>query len=120
MLEEQRDVTHKGGTMRLGAQPCASKKARAAACYGETLVRERHRHRYEFNSDFQSDFEAAGFVVTGVNPDQGLAEIVELRDHPWFVAVQFHPEFSRSRNTRTRCSSASSKRRSTGTNRGCR
>jgi CTP synthase len=94
MLEEQRGVTHKGGTMRLGAQPCALEEgSRAAACYGETLVRERHRHRYEFNSDYQRDFEAAGFVVTGVNPDQKLAEIVELRDHPWFVAVQFHPEF---------------------------
>jgi CTP synthase len=94
MLEEQRKVTHKGGTMRLGAQPCVLEEgSRAAACYDEHVVRERHRHRYEFNSNYQRDFEAAGFVVTGVNPDLKLAEIVEIPDHPWFVAVQFHPEF---------------------------
>jgi CTP synthase len=94
MLEEQRQVTQKGGTMRLGAQPCVLEEgSRAAACYGENVVQERHRHRYEFNSDYQPDFEAAGFVVTGVNPELKLAEIIEIPDHPWFVAVQFHPEF---------------------------
>jgi CTP synthase len=94
MLEEQRKITNKGGTMRLGAQPCVLEEgSKAAAAYGSNVVRERHRHRYEFNSDYQRDFEAAGFVVTGVNPDLKLAEIVEIPDHPWFVAVQFHPEF---------------------------
>jgi CTP synthase len=94
MLEEQRKVTHKGGTMRLGSQPCRLEEgSHAAKAYGEDLVRERHRHRYEFNPDYQSDFEAAGFVVTGVNPELKLAEIMEIPDHPWFVAVQFHPEF---------------------------
>ncbi|HEV8069567.1 MAG TPA: CTP synthase [Planctomycetaceae bacterium] len=94
MLEEQRKITNKGGTMRLGAQPCVLEEgSKAAACYGQSEVRERHRHRYEFNSDYQGDFEAAGFVITGTNPELKLAEIMEIPDHPWFVAVQFHPEF---------------------------
>jgi CTP synthase len=94
MLEDQKQVTHKGGTMRLGAQPCVlEENSRAANCYESTLIHERHRHRYEFNPDYQQQFERAGFVVTGTHPDQKLAEIVELEDHPWFVAVQFHPEF---------------------------
>jgi CTP synthase len=94
MLEEQRKVTHKGGTMRLGAQPCRLEEgSHAANAYGEDIVRERHRHRYEFNPEYQGDFAAAGFAVTGVNPELKLAEIMEIPDHPWFVAVQFHPEF---------------------------
>jgi CTP synthase len=94
MLEEQKKVTHKGGTMRLGAQPCVlDENSRAASCYETTLIRERHRHRYEFNPEYQRQFEEAGFIVTGVHPDQKLPEIVEIQDHPWFVAVQFHPEF---------------------------
>ncbi len=94
MLEEQKQITRKGGTMRLGLQRCTlEENSRAAACYGTRLVRERHRHRYEFNSEYQRSFEQAGLVVTGVNPDQNLAEIIEIPEHPWFVAVQFHPEF---------------------------
>jgi CTP synthase len=94
MLEEQKQVTHKGGTMRLGSQPCVlDEHSRAAVCYGTHLVSERHRHRYEFNPDYRRQFEAAGFSITGTNPDQNLPEIVEIPEHPWFVAVQFHPEF---------------------------
>jgi CTP synthase len=94
MLEEQKQVTHKGGTMRLGSQPCVlDEHSRAAACYGTLLVHERHRHRYEFNPEYRRQFEAAGFAITGTNPDQNLPEIVEIPEHPWFVAVQFHPEF---------------------------
>ncbi len=94
MLEEQKQVTHKGGTMRLGAQPCDIEPgSRAATAYGTHFVRERHRHRYEFHPDYKRDFEEAGFSVTGTNPDRNLPEIVEIPEHPWFVAVQFHPEF---------------------------
>jgi len=94
MLEEQKQVTHKGGTMRLGAQPCVMEEdSHAAKCYGTTFVRERHRHRYEFNPEYARQFNEAGLVVTGTNPEQKLAEIIEIPGHPWFVAVQFHPEF---------------------------
>jgi CTP synthase len=83
-----------GGTMRLGAYACRVKKGtRAAEAYGRDLVQERHRHRYEFNNAFRMDFEEHGVIFSGVNPESSLVEIMELRDHPWFVAVQFHPEF---------------------------
>jgi CTP synthase len=94
LMPEQKDVEDKGATMRLGAYPCKladgtiSRKA-----YGSELVSERHRHRYEFNNDFQGKLEEAGLVVAGVNPDRHLVEIVENPKHPWFVGVQFHPEF---------------------------
>jgi len=94
LLEEQKSVTHKGGTMRLGAQPCLLKDAsRAAACYGTTEISERHRHRYEFNPEYRRAFEDAGMTATGVHPEEPLVEIMEIPAHPWFVAVQFHPEF---------------------------
>ena len=94
LLEEQKSVTHKGGTMRLGAQPCLLQPgSKAGAAYAATEVSERHRHRYEFNSEFQQQFAAAGMVASGLSPDGQLVEIVEIPDHPWFVAVQFHPEF---------------------------
>ena len=94
MLEEQKTITYKGGTMRLGAQSCSlAADSKAAECYRSPEIVERHRHRYEFNPGYRSQFAAAGMTATGVNPESGLVEIVELPDHPWFVAVQFHPEF---------------------------
>ena len=94
LLKDQRDLKNMGGTMRLGAQPCklaAGTVAREA--YGEEVVHERHRHRYEFNNDFRSQLIEHGLVVSGINPELDLVEIVELKDHPFFVGVQFHPEF---------------------------
>lgn len=102
LLDEQESVTEKGGTMRLGAYPCALVAGTLAAeAYGEALVQERHRHRYEFNSAYREELEAAGLVVSGTSPDGELVEMVELRRdlHPWFVATQAHPEF-KSRPTR--------------------
>lgn len=93
MMEDQKKITSKGGTMRLGAYPCDLRKgSRASQIYGKTRISERHRHRYEFNNAYLEAIEAAGLHATGVNPDTGLVEIVELPDHPWFVGVQFHPE----------------------------
>lgn len=93
MMEEQKKITTKGGTMRLGAYACKIKKgSKAHHIYGETLIHERHRHRYEFNNKYLEQIEDAGLKATGVNPDSGLVEVVELKDHPWFVGVQFHPE----------------------------
>lgn len=93
MMEAQKKITTKGGTMRLGSYACRLKKgSRAASIYGESLIHERHRHRYEFNNHYLEKFEQAGMKATGTNPDSGLVEVVELRDHPWFVGVQFHPE----------------------------
>jgi CTP synthase len=94
LLEEQRNVTRLGGTMRLGAYPCQLQPGSLAAeAYGLDLVQERHRHRYEFNNDYLDRFAAAGMSATGKSPDGQLVEIVEVADHPWFLAVQFHPEF---------------------------
>ncbi len=95
MMEEQKTVTDKGGTMRLGAYSCKLKRdSLAHQIYGKTQISERHRHRYEFNNDYLSAFEKAGFRPTGINPDTGLVEIIELAQtiHPWYVGVQFHPE----------------------------
>lgn len=102
LLDEQEGVTEKGGTMRLGAYPCALVAGTLAAeAYGEPLVHERHRHRYEFNNAYREELEVAGLVVSGTSPDDELVEMVELRRdlHPWFVATQAHPEF-KSRPTR--------------------
>ena len=94
ILEEQKTVTHKGGTMRLGAQPCILEaNSLAARCYQTREISERHRHRYEFNPDYRQRFIEAGLVPTGTHPNGKLVEIVELPSHPWFLAVQFHPEF---------------------------
>ena len=93
LLEEQREVTDMGGTMRLGAQPCRLLGGKAREAYGTDLVQERHRHRYELNNSYRGRLAEAGLRVTGVNEDLDLAEIVEIEDHPWFVAVQYHPEF---------------------------
>jgi CTP synthase len=94
LLKEQRKVTDMGGTMRLGAQPCALAEGSVArAAYGAAEIRERHRHRYEFNNDYRGRLSERGMVISGVNPELDLVEIVELKDHPFFVGVQFHPEF---------------------------
>jgi CTP synthase len=94
MMEEQKKVTNKGGTMRLGEYPCSiSKGSRAYSAYGKSRITERHRHRYEFNNEFLARFEAAGMIASGINPDTELVEIVEIKNHPWFVGVQFHPEY---------------------------
>ncbi len=100
LMADQRDVYEKGGTMRLGAYPCKLVPGtRAAAAYGVELVHERHRHRFEFNNRYREALQEAGLLVSGTSPDGRLVEIAELRDHPWFVGTQFHPEF-RSRPTR--------------------
>jgi CTP synthase len=93
MMEEQKKIVNKGGTMRLGAYDCKLKKGtKAFAAYGESMIHERHRHRYEFNNKYLEEIETAGLKAVGVNPGSGLVEIVELKDHPWFVGVQYHPE----------------------------
>ena len=94
LLDEQRGVEDKGGTMRLGAWPCKLVPGtHAADAYGTEEVSERHRHRYEYNNDFRDRMEAAGMVVSGTSPDGKLVEVIELKDHPFFVACQYHPEF---------------------------
>jgi CTP synthase len=94
LMPEQANVSGKGGTMRLGAYPCVLKEGtKAAAAYGKKQVDERHRHRYEFNNKYREVYEHRGLTFSGLSPDGRLVEIVELADHPWFVAVQFHPEF---------------------------
>ncbi len=94
MLDDQYAITDKGGTMRLGSYPCKLVEgSKAHQAYESLLVHERHRHRYEFNNQFRQQFAAHGLEVTGTNPNGQLVEVVELRDHPWFLAVQCHPEF---------------------------
>ena len=94
LMEAQKSVSQMGGTMRLGAYDCELQAgSRMAAIYGETLVRERHRHRYEFNNRFLSDFKAHGMEPSGLNPASGLVEIVEIPNLKWFVGTQFHPEY---------------------------
>lgn len=93
LMDEQKEVTQKGGTMRLGAYDCQLKnKSLSAQAYENLLISERHRHRYEFNNDYKKAFEEAGLIPTGINIESNLVEIVELTEHPWFVGVQFHPE----------------------------
>jgi CTP synthase len=94
IMEEQKRITLKGGTMRLGAYNCEIKKdSMVNAIYGITEISERHRHRFEFNNKYLSDYENAGMIGSGINPEGGLIEIIELKDHPWFIGVQFHPEY---------------------------
>ncbi len=94
IMEDQKNVTDKGGTMRLGAYPCRlDKSSKAYQAYGVENITERHRHRYEFNNKFRKQFEAAGLKFAGINPDRNLVEIIELPQHKFFVASQFHPEF---------------------------
>lgn len=94
LMESQKEITHKGGTMRLGAWDCKLlKDSHIYEAYGKENISERHRHRYEFNNDYKEILEKAGMRCTGVNPDTGLVEVIELQDHPWFVGVQYHPEY---------------------------
>lgn len=94
LLSEQRNVTDMGGTMRLGEYPChLTKGSRAHHAYGQDIIGERHRHRYEFNNAYKETFHKNGALVSGTSPDGSLCEILEIVDHPWMVGVQFHPEF---------------------------
>jgi CTP synthase len=94
LMEVQKEVTHKGGTMRLGAWECALfENSIAYSVYGKKTIMERHRHRYEFNELYRDHLEKAGLKATGINPETGLVEIVEIPGHPWFVGVQYHPEY---------------------------
>ncbi len=93
LMETQKKITKKGGTMRLGAYPCKLKKrTKVYELYKTEDITERHRHRYEFNNDYLERFESKGMIAVGINPDSNLVEIMELKDHPWFVGTQFHPE----------------------------
>ncbi len=111
-MPEQRDVDKMGATMRLGAYPCKilNKNSKTYEAYGEEVIYERHRHRYEFNNDYREALTNSGLSLVGVSPNDKLVEIVEDMNHPWFVGVQFHPEL-KSRPTRhTPCSGSSSGR----------
>jgi CTP synthase len=100
LLPEQKNIDTKGGTMRLGSYPCKlAKGTKAYEAYGEDFIEERHRHRYEFNNNYRTELEEAGLTISGTSPDGRLVEIIEDPNHPWFVGVQFHPEF-KSRPTR--------------------
>lgn len=93
LMESQKEVTQKGGTMRLGAYRCKlAKGSKALQAYGKQMISERHRHRYEFNGSYLEDFEKNGMLATGINPDNGLVEVVEIPTHPYFIGVQYHPE----------------------------
>ncbi len=93
LMPEQKNITLKGGTMRLGSYKCKIvKNSLAHKAYGQTEIAERHRHRYEFNNTYLQQMEASGLMASGKNPDSGLVEIIELKDHPFFIGVQFHPE----------------------------
>jgi CTP synthase len=94
LMQGQKSITKKGGTMRLGSYTCElTKGSKAFSAYEKSKINERHRHRFEFNNNFSKDFEDNGMQITGVNPDTKLAEIIEIKSHPYFVGVQFHPEY---------------------------
>jgi len=94
IMEEQKDINQKGGTMRLGSYPCIlTKETKAYELYGEEKINERHRHRFEYNNKYRKEMEKAGLICSGLSPDGELVEIVELKEHPYFIAGQFHPEF---------------------------
>jgi CTP synthase len=93
LMEDQKNIRNKGGTMRLGSYPCQLKKGtKAYSAYGEESINERHRHRWEFNNTYKQQFENSGMEISGLSPDGNLVEMIELKDHPWFVGCQFHPE----------------------------
>jgi CTP synthase len=93
LMEEQKSITMKGGTMRLGTYACKiTPHTKVHSIYNKENVNERHRHRYEFNNKYFEQFEDYGMIFSGINPDSSLVEIIELRDHPWFIGTQFHPE----------------------------
>ena len=94
LMDNQKSITEKGGTMRLGSWKCnLIKDSIAGKTYGNNTIEERHRHRYEYNNKYRSELEAAGLKTSGVNPDTGLVEVIEIENHPWFVGVQYHPEY---------------------------
>ena len=94
LMEEQKSVKDLGGSMRLGSYDCELKKdSLVYGLYETNIIKERHRHRYEFNNEYRSRFEENGMAITGINPQEDLVEIIELKDHPWFIGVQFHPEY---------------------------
>ena len=93
-MDDQKAVQEKGATMRLGACPCSLKKGSFAySAYAKEEVSERHRHRFEFNNSYREKMEDEGLVFSGINPERNLVEIIEVENHPWYVGVQFHPEF---------------------------
>src|SRR5690606_1765876 len=93
MMEEQKKITKLGGTMRLGTYPCRIKEGTlASTIYESENISERHRHRYEFNNDYEEQFERAGMIASGINPETNLVEIMEISSHPFFIGVQYHPE----------------------------
>jgi CTP synthase len=94
LMEDQKTITDKGGTMRLGSWKCDIKEGTLAhQIYGKTQIQERHRHRYEYNNEYRKQLEDAGLLASGINPDTGLVEIIELKNHPFFIGVQYHPEY---------------------------
>ncbi len=94
LMEDQKDISQKGGTMRLGAYPChLEKDSKVRKIYGRKSIHERHRHRYEFNNDYLDICKEAGLIPTGINPKSNLVEVVEIPSHKWFIGVQFHPEY---------------------------
>ncbi|RDK85577.1 CTP synthase [Marinirhabdus gelatinilytica] len=94
LMEEQKNITNMGGTMRLGAWDCALEdNSIVSSVYEDDIIQERHRHRYEYNNAYRDQLEAAGLKATGINPKTGLVEIIEIPEHPWFVGVQYHPEY---------------------------
>jgi len=94
IMEEQKKINIKGGTMRLGSYPCTIKPdTKIWEVYEEAEIVERHRHRFEFNNKYLAEYEKAGMMPVGINEQNNLVEIIELKDHPWFVGVQFHPEY---------------------------
>jgi CTP synthase len=94
MMESQKKIKNKGGTMRLGAYDCElKKKTKAFAAYGTSKISERHRHRFEFNNKYLAQFEKAGMIASGINPENNLVEVVEIENHPWFIGAQYHPEY---------------------------
>jgi CTP synthase len=94
LMEDQKNIVEMGGTMRLGAYPCKLiEGSRTYDVYGSDMISERHRHRFEFNNKFLSEFEENGMFAAGINPDSNLVEVMEIKDHPWFIGVQFHPEY---------------------------
>lgn len=94
IMDDQKNIENKGGTMRLGSYPCTIKKGSfAEKIYKQENISERHRHRFEYNNDYKEQMEEAGLIASGTSPDGSLVEIVELKNHPFFIASQFHPEF---------------------------
>jgi len=94
LMDAQKNITDKGGTMRLGSWKCnLVKESIAGETYDHLTIEERHRHRYEYNNEYRIKLEAAGLKTSGINPDTGLVEIIEIENHPWFVGVQYHPEY---------------------------